>query len=79
MLYLTCSEKAMTERILERAKSSGRKDDDPDVIVKRLRTYHETTMPIIEQYKAKDKVKEISSDPSIDEVYAEVQKLFLNL
>lgn len=79
VLYLTCSEETMTQRLLSRGKKSGRKDDNAEVIVKRLRTYSEATMPIIKQYRAQKKVREISSEPSIDDVYAEIQKVFSGL
>jgi adenylate kinase family enzyme len=40
----------MEERMLERAKTSGRSDDNPETIKKRLDTFTNTTKPIIEYF-----------------------------
>ncbi len=40
IINLECSEKVMTERILERGKFSGRTDDNLESILKRFRVYN---------------------------------------
>lgn len=40
----------MEERMLKRAETSGRSDDNPETIKKRLDTFHSMTKPIIEYY-----------------------------
>jgi len=79
-LFFTTTEEEMTKRLLERGKTSGREDDNVESIVKRFRTYKETTMPVIEHFNKQGKVAEIDSSPPIDEVYAKtreiVEKLF---
>ena len=40
IVNLKCSENVMTERILERGKSSGRADDNLQSIIKRFRVYN---------------------------------------
>jgi adenylate kinase len=57
------------ERMLERA----RKDDTPDVIENRLRTYHEQTAPLVEWYRARDKVVPVDGTESIDDVWAQIE------
>lgn len=59
----------MTARIMERGRSSGRIDDNEEAIRKRLVTYHESTMPIIKQFEAMGKLREINSDQTIGELY----------
>ncbi|KIY62305.1 P-loop containing nucleoside triphosphate hydrolase protein [Cylindrobasidium torrendii FP15055 ss-10] len=59
----------MLERLLERGKTSGREDDNVESIKKRFRTYEEQTMPVIEYYKKSDRVAEINSTVSIEEVH----------
>lgn len=39
----------MTQRILKRGESSGRVDDNVEVIKKRFTTYNNETFPIIEK------------------------------
>merc|ERR1711879_1121593 len=69
VLFFTCSEECMQERLLERAKTSGRSDDNLGVIRKRFKTYTDTTMPIIEHYRAKNMVTEIDASKDVDTVY----------
>jgi adenylate kinase family enzyme len=39
LLYFECEQSAMEERMLERAKTSGRSDDNPETIKNRLVTF----------------------------------------
>ncbi|EGB11016.1 hypothetical protein AURANDRAFT_22358 [Aureococcus anophagefferens] len=76
------TEAVMQERILRRsaetvaAGGAARSDDNVDAIKKRFATYHESTMPIIEIFKARDKVTLVDSTPAADAVFAEVCALF---
>lgn len=65
----------MAERCLERGKTSGRVDDNPESIKKRYKVYENETRPIIDMYEKVGKVRTISSVPPADEVYLEVQKV----
>ncbi|KAH8091131.1 cytidylate kinase [Aureococcus anophagefferens] len=82
LLYLETTEAVMQERILRRsaetvaAGGAARSDDNVDAIKKRFATYHESTMPIIEIFKARDKVTLVDSTPAADAVFAEVCALF---
>jgi len=75
VLFLTCTEEIMLERLLERGKTSGREDDNKESIVKRFRTFVETSMPVVDYYRKKrsDAVLEIDSTQSKDEVYAQLK------
>ncbi|ADV23163.1 UMP-CMP kinase [Cryptococcus gattii E566] len=74
VLFFSTSEEILLERLLERGKTSGREDDNKDSIVKRFRTFLETSMPVVDYYRERNKVVEIDSSPSIDEVYAVVKR-----
>ena len=82
LLYLETTEEVMQERILRRsaetvaAGGAARSDDNVEAIKKRFRTYHESTMPIIDIYKARDKVHLVDSTPDADIVFAAVCALF---
>ena len=41
----------MTERLLQRGKSSGRSDDNETTIKARLDTYEKETFPVIQRFK----------------------------
>lgn len=43
----------MTNRLLGRAKTSGRADDNEETIKKRLVTFHSETTPVLDTYKDK--------------------------
>ncbi len=43
----------MTERLLKRALSSGRADDNEETIKKRLVTFHQCSEPVIKKYTDK--------------------------
>lgn len=62
-----------TERLLERAAREGRVDDEPEVIARRLKTYHEHTEPVVEYYRQAGLLVPLHAGRTIAEVYAEVQ------
>lgn len=57
----------MTERLLGRAKSSGRVDDNEDTIKLRLKTFENQTLPVLEKFA--DRVKKVSFFSSFFEFY----------
>jgi len=74
VLYFDASDEVLTERLLNRGKSSGRVDDNAEAIKKRLVTYHTQSQPVITAYDAKGMVKKINAAQSPDEVFADVEK-----
>ncbi len=78
VVYFHCDEAEMRRRILSRARTSGRADDDDEVITARLKTYLEKTMPVIESYRKRDLVRSIDSNTGgPDFVYNSTRELFL--
>jgi len=80
VLVFKTTEEVMLTRLLERGKTSGREDDNVESIKKRFVTFNEQTMPVIEHYTELNKVAEVDSSGSVEEVYqntsAIVDKLF---
>ncbi|KAI0792940.1 UMP-CMP kinase [Abortiporus biennis] len=80
VLFFSTTEDEMLKRLLERAKTSGREDDNEESIRKRFRVYKEETMPVIEHYSKDQKVVTIDASASIEEVHekakAAVSKIF---
>jgi UMP-CMP kinase len=74
VLFLDCPESVMETRLLKRGETSGRADDNAESIRKRFRTFVETSMPVVEDFRRKDKVVTVTADKSVEEVYAEVRK-----
>ncbi|MBI2636407.1 nucleoside monophosphate kinase [Candidatus Peregrinibacteria bacterium] len=66
-------------RILGRAKMEGRADDaDTAIIERRMKTFVEKTIPVIEKFKREKKVLDIDGMRTVDEVYMEMKKSALD-
>jgi len=74
ILYFDCSLKTMESRILERGKTSGRSDDNPESLKKRFDTYQSETNPVIEEYTRQKLIVKISAEKPVDKVYKETKK-----
>merc|ERR1712115_163513 len=72
VLYFEVPDEIMVERLLNRAKTSGRVDDNEETIKKRLATFHKHSEPVIQHYTAKCSTIQALGSP--DAVFAEVQK-----
>lgn len=76
VLFFDANEDTMIERILERAKTSGRADDNLESLKKRFATFREESVPIVEQFEKIGKCKKVDALHSIDEVNAKVLEVF---
>ena len=72
MLYFECPYDVLEQRILGRAKYTGRRDDNTESLKKRFDTFKAQTLPTVELFKSKDKCIEIDTSQSRQAVYAEV-------
>lgn len=79
VLYFECSPETMKKRLLARAETSGRVDDNEETIMKRLETFENQTKPVIEYYESQNKVKKVLAEGSPDEVFAQVSDIFEHL
>lgn len=73
VLFFECSEEICVNRCLERGKQSGRSDDNEDTLKKRIATYNESTLPIIQYFDQLKMVKRIDASKTENEVYQEVE------
>lgn len=73
VLFYECSEKLCVDRCMERGKQSGRSDDNEETLTKRIKTYNESTLPIIQHFDSLKMVKRIDASKSVDEVYRETE------
>ncbi|KAI9832378.1 MAG: bifunctional uridylate/adenylate kinase [Sarea resinae] len=73
-LFFDCPEEVMEARLLNRGKTSGRSDDNPDSIRKRFRTFIDTSMPVVDYFDKEGKVVKIPATKGPDDVYADVKK-----
>jgi len=70
ILYFDVSDATMTERLLNRGKSSGRVDDNEETIKKRLNTFHQHSKPVIDAYA--NKCKSIPAERDPKDIFADV-------
>ena len=52
-----------------------RADDTEEVVVKRLETYHNQTAPVLDYYKAQNKVTEIDGTKKLEEIKQDIYKI----
>jgi len=73
VLYFEVAYETMKKRLLHRAQTSGRADDNEETIVKRLKTFHQHSEPVIAHYDKQHKVCKIVAEGTVDEIFAKVQ------
>ena len=71
-IILDCDEKVLEKRLIGRAKSSGRIDDNYEVIKKRFKTHIEESKPIEDQLKKMGSYIEIDGKNSINDVFNKI-------
>jgi len=74
MLYFECPYSILEQRILSRAKYTGRSDDNIETIKLRFDTYKAETLPTVELFKKQNKCVEIDTGQDRQAVYALVEK-----
>ena len=74
-LHITLNPEEGVQRILKRAKTEGRADDASEATIrKRMNTFLEKTMPVIEAYKEQGKVIEVDGQGNIEEIYERIME-----
>lgn len=80
LIMLDVPDEELVKRLLERGKTSGRKDDaDESIIRNRIEVYKSETTPVFDYYAAKNKAVKVHGVGSIEEIFgrlcAEIDKL----
>lgn len=73
VLYFEVPDEVMVQRLLKRAETSGRVDDNEETIKKRLKTFHDLTEPVVAHYTDKGKVCKIDAQGTVDQIFGKVQ------
>ncbi|XP_059435071.1 UMP-CMP kinase 3-like [Corylus avellana] len=74
VLFFDCSEEEMERRLLSR--NQGREDDNIETIRKRFKVFLESSLPVIEHYDSRGKVRKIDAARPIEEVFESVKAVF---
>ena len=69
----------MISRLTKRGETSGRADDNVETIKKRLVTFKEQSLPVVDYFQKSGRLYRISSERAPSEVYQDVEKTFKQL
>lgn len=70
VLSLEVPEEELVRRLLERGKTSGRKDDANEEVVRaRITEYHNKTAPVADHYDKKGKFKKVKGNGTIEATF----------
>ncbi|KAJ3071274.1 hypothetical protein HDU98_005584 [Podochytrium sp. JEL0797] len=68
VLFFDAPNEALTKRLLKRGETSGRADDNVESIKKRLETFANASMPVINYFELSGRVKRVLADGPIDAI-----------
>lgn len=74
VLSLEVPEPELITRLVGRGVTSGRSDDNEEVIVKRIKEYHAKTEPVAGYYYTQGKLERIKGDGTIEETFRMLAK-----
>ncbi len=74
LISIEVPEEESVKRLLLRGETSGRLDDNEEVILTRLREYNEKTKPVLDFFKEKGNYKAINGVQKIKKVTSEIRK-----
>jgi len=72
MIDLHVEERLLIDRLLKRGLTSGRADDNLDVIKKRLEVYHKVTVPVLDFYKQSGRYVAVENCTTIDQYFERI-------
>jgi adenylate kinase len=72
VVLLTAQREVLLERMLKRAELTGRSDDTPESIAKRLDIYDKETAPLINEYRNRDLLIAVDGTGAVEEVTKQV-------
>lgn len=72
VIYLDVPRDELMRRILARAGTEGRDDDNEETVANRLRVFDESTSPLVDYYRSRGLLHVIKADQAQDEVTAAI-------
>jgi adenylate kinase len=69
VLALDVPEPELVKRLLGRGATSGRSDDNEEVIQKRIKEYHSKTQPVAGYYNEQGKLENVKGDHTVEETF----------
>ncbi len=75
LISLSVPEEESVSRLMNRGKTSGRSDDNEEVIRNRLREYNEKTLPVLQFYRDRGIYLEVDGTLSIVKVHEKIKSI----
>ncbi len=75
VIYLHVPDEKLIDRLLLRAKTEDRPDDNLESIKERFKIFHEETEPVINYYKKNAKLIEVNGDRSIEQISQDLSNI----
>jgi adenylate kinase len=75
LINIAIPEDLSAARLLKRAESSGRSDDNEEVIRNRLREYHEKTLPVLQFYRENGQQYDIDGTRPVEDVRNDIVRI----
>jgi adenylate kinase len=75
MIEIFVEDETLFERLVLRGKSSGRTDDMPETIRRRLAVYHEQTLPVRDFYKSTNRYKSVDNNGTVEKCSVQIENL----
>lgn len=71
VLALTVSEEELVKRLMKRGETSGRSDDNNEMVIRqRFEVYKRETEPVAHYYEAHGKLEKIRGEGSVDDIFS---------
>jgi adenylate kinase len=74
LLSLEVPEQELIKRLVSRGETSGRSDDNEEIITKRIKEYHLKTQPVASYYASYGKLETVAGDHSIEDTFKVLAK-----
>ena len=75
-LFFDVPDDTMVARMMKRAETSGRADDNETTMKKRVKTFRDQTVPLVKMLEKKKLLRQINADQDVDDVWAETKAAF---
>lgn len=79
LFFFDCPEEVLINRLLMRAQTSGRDDDNIEAIRKRLVTYRHETLPVFDHYAVQKKLYKIDCNQDVKSVTENIKSILKSI
>ncbi len=72
IIYFECEQAQLIRRLLDRGKTSGRSDDNEEIIAKRLHVFYDHTKPVVDHYEKLGKLYRFNAMRPVEAITIDV-------